>query len=203
VASAEATSGVLKVRSHRDRRKNAWGVDLEFDHIVHVDDRLRVEDLKSKVPGVVWDNLQASGTIVSKSSAGLLEDLWARHLNEDRPTKVWLSPDEEGGGFKEGAVRQVLVNQYERDIAARSACIEHYGCTCQVCGLDFSQQYGEIGHGFIHVHHLKPLAKAGRRRKVDPIRDLCPVCPNCHAMLHSGGKVRTPEALQKVVKRHF
>jgi Predicted restriction endonuclease len=53
-----------------------------------------------------------------------------------------------------------------------------------VCGFDFEKRYGAIGVGFIHVHHLVDIASIGGRYQVDPVRDLRPVCPNCHAMLH-------------------
>lgn len=53
-----------------------------------------------------------------------------------------------------------------------------------VCGFNFSKFYGKIGEGFIHVHHLQELSSIGHEYEVDPIEDLRPVCPNCHAMLH-------------------
>jgi 5-methylcytosine-specific restriction enzyme A len=43
---------------------------------------------------------------------------------------------------------------------------------------------GDIGKGFIHVHHLTQLSDIGQGYEVDPVKDLRPVCPNCHAMLH-------------------
>jgi hypothetical protein len=84
----------------------------------------------------------------------------------------------------EGAVQNVTVNQYERDPQARQRCIEHYGARCQVCSFNFEEAYGELGKGFIHVHHLLPLASIGKEYVVDPVRHLRPICPNCHAMLH-------------------
>jgi predicted restriction endonuclease len=90
----------------------------------------------------------------------------------------------EGKKYVTGAVRQVLINAYERDPGARKACIQRHGTTCLVCGLNFEEQYGPIGKGFIHVHHRKPLATREIYR-LDPINDLVPVCPNCHCMLHS------------------
>jgi 5-methylcytosine-specific restriction enzyme A len=84
----------------------------------------------------------------------------------------------------EGAVTQTVVNRYERDPKARAKCIRKYGSTCQVCGMDFEKTYGAIGEGFIHVHHLKQLSEIGEEYEVDPIADMVPVCPNCHAMLH-------------------
>ena len=103
-----------------------------------------------------------------------------------------VPPDEE---FEEGAVTQVLVNRYERDPSARERCIEHYGTTCVVCGLKMSDVYGQEVAGLIHVHHLTPLASVGGPSTVDPIRDLRPVCPNCHAVIHS---VTPPRAIEEV-----
>jgi predicted HNH restriction endonuclease len=84
----------------------------------------------------------------------------------------------------EGNVERILVNRYERNREARRICIEHYGATCFVCGFDFAIKYGPVMEGFITVHHLKPLASVGEDYQVDPVEDLRPVCPNCHAVLH-------------------
>ncbi len=97
-------------------------------------------------------------------------------------------PDEVSGPsleFTEGAVKQVNINAYERNPKARAACIEKYGATCQVCDLNFENKYGKTGKGFIHVHHKVELATIGENYQVDPVNDLIPVCPNCHAMLHT------------------
>jgi hypothetical protein len=97
-----------------------------------------------------------------------------------------LFPDElvEEKVFLEGAKKQVTVNAYERDPRARERCIEHYGARCFICDLSFGEVYGEIAEGFIHVHHIRPLSEIGSEYTVDPIKDLRPVCPNCHAVLH-------------------
>ncbi|CAN0620185.1 5-methylcytosine-specific restriction enzyme A [Burkholderia multivorans] len=108
------------------------------------------------------------------------------HFSPDDAPMVF--PDEVPSGpqmFVEGATQQVLVNQYERDRRARSACIRHWGTACYVCGFDFQKTYGDMGRGFIHVHHLTEIASIGAEYEVDPLTDLRPVCPNCHAMLHT------------------
>jgi len=76
------------------------------------------------------------------------------------------------------------VNRYERDARARSECLRKQGKCCKVCNLRFEDRYGQIGEGFIHVHHVKPLAGLRMEYKLSPRTDLVPVCPNCHAMLH-------------------
>lgn len=101
----------------------------------------------------------------------------------------------------EGAAIRVTVNSYERNVRARRKCIEYYGSMCSACGFDFEGTYGEIGSGFIHVHHVKPLAEIGERYKVDPIRDLRPVCPNCHAMLHRQSPAISIEELKGLLEK--
>ncbi len=61
--------------------------------------------------------------------------------------------------------------------------------------------YGQIGEGFIHVHHLKPLSEIGQEYEVDPIEDLRPVCPNCHAMLHRKKPPYTIEQLKDLIHK--
>lgn len=85
----------------------------------------------------------------------------------------------------EGAVKHVPINVYERNPVARRRCIEHYGAICSVCDFNFAAVYGPIAEGFIHVHHLRLISECGGEDyEVDPIAELRPVCPNCHAVLH-------------------
>ena len=79
---------------------------------------------------------------------------------------------------------------------ARQQCVDHWGTTCSVCNFDFGKKYGQLGKGFVHVHHLTPISKIGDSYEVDPINDLRPVCPNCHAMLHRETPTLTIEVLK-------
>jgi hypothetical protein len=100
----------------------------------------------------------------------------------------------------EGNKVTIAVNKYERNRKNREQCIEHYGPICSVCRFDFSVTYGDIGKGYIHVHHLDPLgAQKGRPIKVHPIEDLRPVCPNCHEMLHRTDPPYTIEKLKSLL----
>ena len=103
--------------------------------------------------------------------------------------------------FIEGSVKTTVTNRYERNKDARTECIKHYGAKCYVCGFDFGKVYGEIGEGFIHVHHRVPVSKMGEGYIVNPIEDLIPVCPNCHAMLHRQNPPITPEELIQVIEQ--
>lgn len=98
-------------------------------------------------------------------------------------------------GESEGAALLKLVKQYERSRINRAACIEIHGTACRICDFDFGAQFGELGEGFIHVHHIVPVSEMGGSYSLDPGKDLLPVCPNCHAMLHRRKPALTPDEL--------
>lgn len=87
-------------------------------------------------------------------------------------------------GLPEGALTRVMVNRYERRPANRAAAIAAHGATCKACGFDFARFYGTIGEGFIEVHHRIPASQLGNDYVLDPVRDLVPLCSNCHQMVH-------------------
>jgi 5-methylcytosine-specific restriction protein A len=99
----------------------------------------------------------------------------------------------------EGSTIERLINIFERNPVARKHCIEKHGCICKICGFNFELKYGEIGKDFIHVHHIKPLSEIQDNYTVDPINDLIPVCPNCHAMIHRKTPAFTVDELKKII----
>ncbi|MBX3176493.1 MAG: HNH endonuclease [Candidatus Hydrogenedentes bacterium] len=102
----------------------------------------------------------------------------------------------------EGLRKQVAVNKYERSSVARARCIKEHGHSCKVCNFNFEEKYGELGKEFIHVHHITPLHTIGKSYKIDYVKDLIPVCPNCHAMLHKkiDGKFYTVSELAELIR---
>lgn len=116
-------------------------------------------------------------------------------------------PDEadiENLRLMEGGVKQVTVNAYERNPEARAKCIQEHGVICKVCNIDFAKIYGERGKGFIHVHHVIKVSDRGREKyEINHVKDLQPVCPNCHAMLHRGKEMLSIEELRGIIKFRF
>jgi len=115
------------------------------------------------------------------------------------PDILLISPEEMPyeGVLYEGDPRKASITARQRSAQARKRCLENYGYDCTVCGFNFEQRYGDIGKGYIHVHHLTPLVKVEGIQKINPIEDLRPVCPNCHAMLHSCDHEVSIEELKK------
>lgn len=88
--------------------------------------------------------------------------------------------------YREGRAVRVYANRYERDPRARRDCLARRGTACMICEMDFARMYQAGLSELIHVHHLRLLSESGDRQ-TDPQRDLAPVCPNCHAVLHRRG----------------
>ena len=127
-------------------------------------------------------------------------------LRRDQIDRAAISPEALAATVdihEEGAASQVTRNLRERDRVARERCIAIYRARhqgriiCLACKIDFGKRYGPLGEGYIHIHHLNPLAEAKGPRLVSPEIDLVPLCPNCHAMVH---QTRPPLTIARLVE---
>jgi len=139
---------------------------------------------------------------VGRGNLNGIRSVYNKYKDILKAENQYIFPDEVQNPDRlyEGAKRTVIVNSYERNPKARNQSIEYYGASCSVCGFDFEKKYGEIGSGFIHVHHLIQLSNIGEGYGVDPIEDLRPVCPNCHSMLHRRNPPYSIEELKSCMK---
>lgn len=155
----------------------------------------------------IWDSYKEASQLVIFTPLGSFE------RKDRKKNKILLSdfydksniffPDEiieTEKIYVEGTVKLITVNFYERDEKARRECIRFHGISCKVCDLNFEEKYGELGKDFIHVHHIKPISEIKKEYIIDPKKDLIPVCPNCHAMLHRKKEVLSIDALKKIIK---
>ena len=102
--------------------------------------------------------------------------------------------------YFEGQKKSRLSSFYERNPKLRLAAIKTHGLSCKVCGFDFKNCYGDLGSGFIEVHHLKPVSTLEASTKVSPENDMTVVCSNCHRMLHrKRDMVLTPAQLKALL----
>lgn len=106
----------------------------------------------------------------------------------------------ENDNISEGKMITVKVNKYERSPKARKECLEHYGYKCCVCGFDFEEYYGSIGKEIIEVHHKKALYEIKENYIVNPIKDLIPVCSNCHTIIHSRNPKFEIDELKNIIQ---
>ncbi|MCI2283333.1 HNH endonuclease [Colwellia sp. MSW7] len=112
-----------------------------------------------------------------------------------------VSEDDESD-FPEGSAKFKQHRYLERDSKitkkAKAKRLADTGkLECDVCTLDFEQQYGERGHGFIEGHHTKPVSMLDGKEKTK-VSDIALVCSNCHRMLHRGTKLLSVAQLKKI-----
>lgn len=101
---------------------------------------------------------------------------------------------------KEGMAYLETSIRYERNPINRELCLENKGYRCSVCGIDMESVYGIPGKQFIEVHHAIPVSSYEHERMIDPLSELFPVCPNCHAMLHRRQPPYSIEELKQLMK---
>lgn len=180
--------------------KTALFVKVKFDYLAKLGAATPIARHELDAPeltATVWD-VQGSGKTIPNEVAKALTALWASRVE----IQEFTSPDEldpATGTLPEGAKKTITVNAYERNHEARRRCLNHWGYNCSVCQFRFDLAYGSLGKNYMHVHHLRPLAIVGGKYEVDPISDLRPVCPNCHAMLHRTSPPKSIEELQNIV----
>ena len=186
--------------------KTANYIDIEFDILINpykdkLFDKESLDSLNNN------DNLQQwfpqqSGISINQEVLEDLESNWFNFIKENKYIKnSFVSNDvttQFKKTFKEGKSKDIVQTRYERNPAARKRCLDYYGCSCEVCKFNFEEHYGGIGKGFIHVHHRNQISEIGKEYDIDPIRDLIPVCPNCHAMIHSKRPAYTIAEIKKL-----
>ncbi len=196
--------GVGHASSIPFERSDGRYVYIDFEVLLNplIDPILDVDKLKTgKLSEQHSWTPQSSGSIIKPEIAAALEKAWFKFLTNSKVRNNPYNNEHEVKPieFFEGASNQITVNKYERNPHARKECLKHYGYACSVCDINFEKKYGVLGKEFIHVHHLEELSKAGESHKVDPVKDLRPVCPNCHAMLHRDKEVLTIKELKTIM----
>jgi hypothetical protein len=122
-------------------------------------------------------------------------------LSEDDITALVGKPPVDNIELSEGKALDIILNKYERSRVARLLCIKHHGAVCCVCGFNPKITYGIEFENKIHVHHKKMISESEGEYIVDHINDLCPVCPNCHMIIHSRKQPYTIEEVKAFLKK--
>jgi 5-methylcytosine-specific restriction protein A len=166
-------------------------VSVAFDALLPLGEQIRPDVLSAAVPEVTWAPTDGSSTVVPPAAEFGLRQLW-RDQGPAAVDPAELVP----GTYPPQAISSIVVNRYERDSDARRVCLAFHGTSCAACGFSFEAAFGDIGTGFIDVHHVVPPAMIGTGYQLDPIADLVPLCPNCHAMAHLA--VRSPRSVSEL-----
>lgn len=85
---------------------------------------------------------------------------------------------------------------------------EHYSKNgkiyCSACDFNFENFYGEIGRGYIEIHHLEPIYAREdnfEQSVKEAISGVVPVCANCHKIIHrKNDQLLSIPSLQKLIR---
>lgn len=105
-------------------------------------------------------------------------------------------------GAEEGDEIEIVSKRYERNPINRQLCLDANGYKCAVCGFDFEKVYGDIGKNVIEVHHIIPVHTMGPGYVVDPIKEMIPLCSNCHTIVHKKNPPYTIEEIKTALSNN-
>ena len=166
----------------------------------------KISDHLGVKPTVRQDGTYRWWTIIADGNREHKKMFWKLNVNlREALSASELRMNQAGMGsdltlkYTEGSGSFSRVKRYERNPKARERCIEHWGCMCQICGFDFYSVYGEVGKGFIHVHHIVPVSEIDTVYEIDPEKHLVPLCPNCHAIVHKENPPYTVEQVKEFI----
>ncbi len=185
-------------------------IDIEFDILINPENNTLLD--KESLESIDQKNVQQwfpqqSGIAIKPEVVDALESNWFDFIRENKYVRHnFVSNDvvtEITESFLEGKSKEIVQTRYERNPQARKICLNHHGYSCQICDFNFENYFGEVGKGFIHVHHINPIAEIGKECEIDPKKDLIPVCPNCHAMIHSKRPAFMIEEIKEIRKTTY
>lgn len=191
-ADARQISNVIACASIGDIKISGDKSEVHIEDLFFIRNGPAIERLKKRDGSALDRNYRRGYAIIAtpnlkKWKPGSIADV-------SRYFTFLLNPAEEG------MRRLVEGYRFERNASLKTACLSHYGNKCQVCEMTFEGNYGaSFQEVFVHVHHLKPLNVG--KRKTDPIKDLVPVCPNCHAAIHMRKKPYSVEEMKSFYRK--
>ena len=159
-------------------------------------------------------NLKSHDTLTSKGLATYSEGLWKitetgeLFVEENEPiidalreqgftrTQIVNEIERDFSGLiiEEGLLRTATTQQRQRSATLKRAKIAEVRrgnngkVPCSACGFDFEETYGEVGEGFIHIHHAEPVHEMNPQgtqiRIEEALIGVFPLCSNCHSIVH-------------------
>jgi 5-methylcytosine-specific restriction enzyme A len=181
--------------------RNSNGVYLKMMNLRALDPNFTTQGKVGMRSGVgdlereVWNKYQGKRQQLSADARAIRESV--ETADEKAVAKL---PNGEPYEGEEGGVIVRLHKRYERDpklvAAKRKEALSKGDFRCEVCKFDYRANYGELGAGYIEVHHVNALHQLKKKGKTK-LSDLALLCANCHRMAH---RKRIPLSLEELAK---
>ena len=183
--------------------RNPNGISMILGNFLGVDPQHDQPGLSrnNRLQASVWNEFIVSPSLLHQTAEAIQAAVTPQNLEEG------ADPIDEDDVFPEG---HILTRQHVHRERNRAAVVAKVGqvlrrdgrLSCEACGFDFLEFYGDLGRGFAECHHVVPLAEAAFIRKTR-LADLAIVCANCHRMLHRSRPVLTVDSLKCLILRPF
>ena len=201
--------------------------DDKFSQIVRnlvshhtLDQRLMYTILDTTESSSACHTLTNEGATYLKDNISALESLLSNDFNYETTLEgIGVINTSQASGEKiivydenilitEGKKKTIISQVYERSHLLREKAIEYYSrdgkIVCLVCGFDFFETYGELGKGFIEIHHQKPIYQHEgtdiTKFLNEAVKDLSPLCSNCHRIIHrKRGQTLSVQELKDII----
>lgn len=170
-------------------------VDLDIDLLLPLGEPVPLSELAGLEGAGAGTG--ADVTVLPSGPADALRAAWAARIGAV-PSRPASPASPVPGTLPQHALRWSLANRYENDPDAARICLVHHGPVCSACGFDFAAVFGSEAALLMQVHHVVPPRLLHDGYELDPVADLVPLCPNCHAMSHSA----TPDPYTPAELRH-
>jgi len=145
-------------------------------------------------------NSQNIPKVSSLINQGFRDSVRKKEANEDYSDVI----------IEEGAQEERTIKDRKRSDKLKRFAIEKHKAEnngklpCVGCGFDFEDKYGERGEGFIEIHHKEVIhdkdIKGSRQKLDEALKDVEPVCSNCHKMIHRRrGEMLSIKELKEII----
>ncbi len=203
--------------------ENAWaryGIGNGAGSLAELTDRARtvlgIEEENAEIGCIVLSELEfltpeTNYTVTeqqcSKNIAGAkylqdheIPDLHNRFQPGNKSEPVYALEEEPPRTYAEGESTYSYRKGFERNPEARRKCLSHHGHKCGACGILMEDIYGSAARELIHVHHVSMISESEGTHLVDPVKDLIPLCPNCHSVAHRKMPPYTIAEIQEMIR---
>lgn len=192
----------IHAREFRESKfRNANGVSMKLGNFLSLDPAYEGTGLErgSRLEKKVWEEFAPDPYRLRQTANAIRK-------NYQRVTAESIEPygqNEDEEEFREGKILTRLHKQKERNSRAvrrkkEKVLQETDRLTCEVCGFDFGEKYGELGHGFAECHHKEPVSELDENQKTK-LSDLAIVCANCHRMIHRSDPMMRVDDLRQLL----
>tara|TARA_Y100000588_G_scaffold33831_1_gene32854 strand:- start:1344 stop:2201 length:858 start_codon:yes stop_codon:yes gene_type:complete len=168
------------------------------ENIAQQEDQVSLFELRSSSPVLNLEDFSEDQLL--EAAFEWIDPVWGMMLSILPTEEIEPEIQELESGLPEGAKTRVAVNRYERNRKFRNLCLTVLGASCRVCGFNFEDTFGALGEGYIHVHHVVPVSSMPEDYQFNALKDLVPVCPNCHSMLHREDPPLPIEKLKDILR---